>query len=724
MEIDPRDVRQRRARRDDDAGSGIGDEAVVQHDRRFEPQPRQRPPADPKIQREDPPVADIGRGLKAGQVDDIGLDVRPARIGESGGEVEATAARQAVAQPRLERRDPVILEPSDRGEAGRTGRVRRFEGDDLASHQSGDKRRSNREAARPKALLVAREEQQIVGRPRRERRGRKEHRFIAGRTQLTQHGQHRHGRIEHASGQARMGEAAAQRRGDALRDREGALPECRELVHAVAHPGDRERRVRVAERARDFGPVRNEAGADQPARPAPSRSRQAAFGGQQCQPVGLMVDGRRPTGPGGVITLVERLMDDARRGHETKAIAPIVLHNDIAEQVIVRITFRHRAGAGERRRIAVRELAVRATDALAGDAEFDGPVARLRAQPRAAAMDGGAIDVVQTAQRVVDIAALARAISHDAQGERIGNDRHIQHRSRLAARIAMLGESRADRHRSLNPVHARRIGHDAQDTTERAGAVERALRPRQHFDPVDIVEMQIRIGRIVVQPRLAEILADRRLGRAVEARIGDAPNEQLVAAGAEMGRIEPGERGHKAFGPAPVCRSHWIVAVGEDHRARKGCEPEAALGRGNNDVRLLDLGQGRRRRSRRAPDPRRIGTALRCADHAPGAAVDRHGVRPGAARQTLQRGGNGHPAAHRTHPACGQRRIGNPDADARLLAEHHQRIPKATGREIELVARRGFGRSSADQDRRGQDQARAAHRAPPPAASPRHRAGH
>src|SRR3546814_20550029 len=90
-------------------------------------------------------------------------------------------------------------------------------------------------------------------------------------------------------------------------------------------------------------------------------------------------------------------------------------------------------------------------------------------------------------------------------------------------------------------------------------------------DLVDVVEAQIGVGRVIAQADIAEILADGRLGRAGEARIGDAPDEQLVAPRTQMGRRNArGARQDRIH--AALAAERQIAAIQRSEERRGGKE--------------------------------------------------------------------------------------------------------------------------------------------------------
>ena len=226
----------------------------------------------------------------------------------------------------------------------------------------------------------------------------------------------------------------------------------------------------------------------------------------------------------------------------------------------------------------------------------------------------------------------------------------------------MLGRGRAERGGALEAVRGRgRLGMIADHAAERPGAVERALRALQDLDPVDVVEPEVRIGRVIVEPGFAEILAGGRLGGAAEARIRDAADEQFVAARTEMGGGQARQAGDQRLGAARSGRQLGIVAVDDLDPARIGREQDrrrvpvttigsCSIGAGGGPARRI----GGRRGAARAARGRRP------ADDAEGARVHRHRrarrCRAASAPAPRRRSAARAPAARAGRPAPDRRR--------------------------------------------------------------------
>src|SRR3546814_13457445 len=93
--------------------------------------------------------------------------------------------------------------------------------------------------------------------------------------------------------------------------------------------------------------------------------------------------------------------------------------------------------------------------------------------------------------------------------------------------IESSGSRRADAERPtrLDGSVVGHRGNEPNDPAQRARAVKGALRTDKNLGPFHIVEIEVGIGRIIIQPRLSEILPHRCLGLAVETAVGDSAND-------------------------------------------------------------------------------------------------------------------------------------------------------------------------------------------------------
>jgi hypothetical protein len=197
---------------------------------------------------------------------------------------------------------------------------------------------------------------------------------------------------------------------------------------------------------------------------------------------------------------------------------------------------------------------------------------------------------VEAAREVIDVARIAGTIGDQSNGNLVPEEGHVEHRCAITADGTELGETEASRCSRGSLIGIGFIGNETDDAAERTGAVERALWAHQHLDATHVVEIEVRVGRVVVESDITEILACRGLGRAVEAAVGGAADEQLVTAGTEIGRAEYREQlGDGACsarrvigGPAPLERYDL-------DRARIGIEQHVLLACSDDDfLGLLD----------------------------------------------------------------------------------------------------------------------------------------
>src|SRR3546814_21065876 len=87
----------------------------------------------------------------------------------------------------------------------------------------------------------------------------------------------------------------------------------------------------------------------------------------------------------------------------------------------------------------------------------------------------------------------------DEPAERGGafGDRHVEHRARVAARIAVFGELPRRPRAAAARVEIGRHRLDADDAPQRARAIERPLRPFEHPDPLGRASCRERVCQYV-----------------------------------------------------------------------------------------------------------------------------------------------------------------------------------------------------------------------------------
>ncbi len=212
----------------------------------------------------------------------------------------------------------------------------------------------------------------------------------------------------------------------------------------------------------------------------------------------------------------------------------------------------------------------------------------------------------------------------------------------------------------------RRARHQPDDPAQRACAIERALRPFEDLDPLHVGQAQIRVGRVVAEAQVAEILADGGLRRPGEARIRDPANEQLVAPAAEIGRTDRGGALHDLLGTAhPAAFEH--CAVEQRHLPGDFIEGQIALAGGDDDRRAFGLRRGRSRGSggRNAQRTRALhhrSAARRRRHQPPCLRPDLDRLHPARPRELPHRAFGIHPAPDSGHSLPPQGRVSDDDA--------------------------------------------------------------
>ena len=665
-------------------GVRAGQPAVADHHRSLEPQRGPRAPRDARVERPDPAVADVGGHRQSVRIEEVGLDVAPSGIGYRCGEADRVAAGAIVAHPQFGGRDAVAAEALDEVVA-------------------------DRQPSRPEALLIAR----IEDHPRRRlhRRGDRGQQLRLRATlldpgdlgkildSLVHHGRvARRGRrasetheirgqqpdriADRMPRETRMGEArAAGDRQSACR-LHGKLAVQRLLLDPVGDAGRGCQHVDRTDCAGDPRLVAQIARADHPAEAILHRPREPALGGEQrrviilAKQAGIVFAQRR------VEALVDILSDD-RAGRSEAQRVPLLRDSDLAQPVIVVIRLGERARAGERRTVAVGILRVATVNVLRRRAQPDRPaVAGLDPHHRAPAGGADTVDVVATRRDVVDIAAVGACVADEAERHHIVDDREVDHRRSVCTGGAVRDRGDAGGYCRLEVAGHRIVADDPDDAAWRSGSVERALRPLQHLDRGDVVELQVGIGRVIGQPDVAEIFADGRLALADQPRIRDAADEKLVAAGAEMGR------GHARGAVGDRIAAGRAGAAEQRSRedrdaARELAEPHVALARADDDVGLgcVDVADHRRDQPRHRHGRRDL----------PVAAADRNRSCAGAGEQLRERLLDRQAAMDGLDRMAPQLGVGQADADPGRPAERDDRIAQRTGRQIYAAVRRGIG---------------------------------
>ncbi len=650
---------------------GTGEAAVVDDHRSLETQRGDRAPGGARVERPDPAVADIGGDGQPLRVEEVGLDVAPVSIGHRRGEADRIVAGLVIAGAGFHRCHPVALEAADR-------------------------RVADREPARPEALLVAHEQDHAM--PRLGRcgdRGQELGLRSLAAVVVERGGEQPPRRIERAARQARMGEPPASGEREPVERRHREFAEQRRLVDPVEHAGGRRRLVQRTERTGEACAVVEKAGAHHPAETVAHRPRQPVLARHHRGVVVLVEQARERGRERRVEALVDLLAHDRARRGEAQ-IAPVLRDGQLAQPVIVLVWLGNRAAAGEWRRVAIGVLAVVAVDVLHGHAGVDRPaVARRDPEHRAAALGVDAVDVALLGGGVVDIAAVAASIADHAQRRPVA-ERHIEHRRSVPAGRAVRDGGGAGAGAALEPAEHGVLADDTDDPAGRSGAVERALRPFEHLDRGDVVELQVGIGGVVVEAQVAPIFAHRRLRLADQPRIGDPPDEQLVAPRAEMGGGDAGRAADDAVAVGGPAARH--VRTRQDrHGAGEVSEPGATLARADHDGVGGDGGRRVAGMDGRA-GARRDLPALR---------AEWDGVRVGRRGHAPQRLAHRQRAADRGRGALPQPGVGEPDARAGEAAQGDDRIAERAGGQVDRMARVGMGESRRQQRRGNGDQGKA-----------------
>ena len=424
-------------------------------------------------------------------------------------------------------------------------------------------------------------------------------------------------------------------------------------------------------------------GAQYPTQPIVQVAHQPVFGREDVDPVALAEQGRRAIGLGRVVAFGQYVADVAGGGDEAQAV-PLFFDPQIGQQIVGIIGLSDGGGALQSADRPAGILGVVAVDMLVDAVQVDDPaVTGGEAQRGAAAIGTHPVDVVLAAIDVVDIAAVLHAIAHDAQRQLLRDDGDVERGGQVAARIAMLGGGQAGRHLPAIFGKVGGVGHQADDTAQRPGAVQRALRPFQHLDPADVVEFEVGVGRGIVQPHVAQILAGGRLGRPGDTRIRDGADEQLVAAGAGMGGAEARHPRQQGSGPARcLARGEQAAVQRFDHPGVAG-KRRVALGSGNDDFggRLIGQRGGLDRRGGGRWRGRGFG-----ANDAPAIGADALCLGAAAFEQYAQRRFCAHPALNSGGAQAGERLVRHADAGTGLTAERYRRVPEPAGGDADILS--------------------------------------
>ena len=194
--------------------------------------------------------------------------------------------------------------------------------------------------------------------------------------------------------------------------------------------------------------------------------------------------------------------------------------------------------------------------------------------------------------------------------------------------IAAIGPADAQRR-----IHTDPPGHVFHGTADRVATVKRALRPAQHLDPLNVVDIKYR-GLRTVEIDVVEIDADACLEPGNRILLADAANEGRQRRIGAARRLERDVRGHIGqIGDVERTRCLELRARKRGDRDRHVEQPFLAAACRNDDIAVDSglVGGG--------PDLRGVGGAggglrlrgcgsrKQCADCHPGVQHDHHGFR-------------------------------------------------------------------------------------------------
>ena len=187
------------------------------------------------------------------------------------------------------------------------------------------------------------------------------------------------------------------------------------------------------------------------------------------------------------------------------------------------------------------------------------------------------------------------------------------------------------------------------DPAQRAGAVERTLRTLEYFDPIDVDQPDIRIGRGIRKPRLVEDHRDRRLAFTGKRAVRHSAQKQAVAPRSQPGQRQALADAGDGLGVAAGAAALAIVEADDAQRDRHLIERLRSLAAGHHDRRADCV---RRRRGCRVRAQWRCGWR-RCAFDPPRRRSDLSGDEAAADQQASERLGDAQPGAD-----CGGRTVG------------------------------------------------------------------
>ncbi len=119
----------------------------------------------------------------------------------------------------------------------------------------------------------------------------------------------------------------------------------------------------------------------------------------------------------------------------------------------------------------------------------------------------------------VDISVIVRDGGSQPETQHAGHQRLVEHGAHVVVRAAVLGHGQRCGRLAAELGQVDRVGPKADDAALGAGAVQRALRPAQHLDLVDVQEIRLGLAHVVGAPiprrdrHVVEIDADRGCAR-------------------------------------------------------------------------------------------------------------------------------------------------------------------------------------------------------------------
>ncbi len=219
-------------------------------------------------------------------------------------------------------------------------------------------------------------------------------------------------------------------------------------------------------------------------------------------------------------------------------------------------------------------LGVVGAQVLAGEGQLHRPVAlRLQQEDRARAAPFRAVGVVLLEDHVVQIAAVEFVVARYPHADDVMPERRVDVALDVAAGAAVLGDRAGAAEFGGETVQVGLARDDAVEPAQEARAEQGALRTAGDLDPLDIHQPQVRVGGVVVDRQVVEIGGDGGARATGVGPVGEAAQQQLVAAGAQVGRQDV------ELGPRPR-RRRWRRWPAGHRRQRRSSRRRAGAGRG------------------------------------------------------------------------------------------------------------------------------------------------